>query len=72
MTSADLRAWQARMGYTHAKAAKALGVATCTYSDWVMGKSRTSGKPVKVDHRTMLACAALEAGIKLPEGLPCS
>ena len=51
------------MGYTQAQAAEALGVSLATYKDWLHGKSRTSGNPIKIDRRTALACAALVAGI---------
>jgi hypothetical protein len=51
------------MGYTQAQAAQALGVSLATYSDMVMGRSRNTGKPVAIDRRTMLACAALAAGL---------
>lgn len=63
MTSADLIAWQAQMGFTQAQAAQALGVSLAAYKDWVRGVSRNSGRPVLIDRRTGLACAALAAGI---------
>lgn len=63
MTSDDLRAWQAAMGYTYDTAAEALGVNRSTYADWVAGKSRTTGKPITIDRRTALACAAIAAGL---------
>lgn len=63
MTSADLRAWQSAMGYTQARAADALGVALGTYRDWITGQSRTTGKPITLDKRTALACAAIAAGL---------
>jgi len=59
MTSDDLREWQARMGYTQAQAADALGVGLSAYKDWITGVSRTTGKPVSIDKRTGLACAAM-------------
>ena len=43
MTPDDLRAWQARMGYTYDTAAEALGVSRATYAEWLAGKSRTYG-----------------------------
>ena len=61
MTADDLRAWQAAMGFTQAQAAAALGVGVSAYKDWCNGKSRTTGKPVAIDLRTALACAALAA-----------
>lgn len=56
MSAADLRAWQARMGYTYTSASAALGMARSCYALMLAGKSR-------IDRRTALACAAIEAGI---------
>ena len=64
MTHDDLRAWQARMGYTYDTAAAALGVSRATYAEWVRGKSRTTGKPVTPSLTVALACAALAAGLE--------
>ena len=63
MTPDDLRAWQAHMRYTYETAAQALGVSRGTYADWVAGRSRTSGKPIKISRMVALACAALAAGV---------
>ena len=63
MTPADLRAWQAQMGYTYDTAAAALGVSRSSYADWIAGRSRTTGKPIKISKVVALACAALAAGI---------
>ena len=63
MTSADLRAWQAHMGYTYDTAAQALGVSRSSYADWVAGRSRTTGKPIQISRLVALACAALAAGL---------
>ncbi len=63
MTPADLRAWQAHMGYTYDTAAAALGVSRGTYADWVAGRSRTTGKPIQISRLVSLACAALAAGV---------
>ena len=63
MTPADLRAWQAHMGYTYDTAAQALGVSRAAYADWIAGRSRTSGKPIKISRLVALACAALAAGV---------
>lgn len=63
LTIADMRAWQAHMGYTFDTAAAALGVSRATYAGWLSGVSRTTGKPTGIDRRTALACAALAAGI---------
>ena len=59
----DLRAWQAKMGYTYDTGSAALGVSRGTYADWLSGRSRTTGKPIKISRLVALACAALEAGI---------
>lgn len=56
MTPADLRAWQARMGYTYTSASAALGMARSAYALMLAGTTR-------IDRRTALACAAIEAGI---------
>lgn len=63
MTPRDLRACQAHMGYTYETAADALGVSRSTYADWVAGRSRTTGKPIKISSLVALACAALAAGL---------
>lgn len=70
MTPSELRAWQARMGYTQARAAVALGVSVATYKDWLRGQSRTSGQPITIDRRTELACAAIEAGLSASADRP--
>ena len=56
MTSDDLRAWQAHMGYTYDTASAALGMSRRAYADLV-----NSHTPI--DRRTALACAALAAGL---------
>lgn len=56
MTSEDLRAWQAQMGYSYADACKALGVGSSTYARMLAGGA-------KIDLRTALACAALASGL---------
>lgn len=63
MTPDDLRAWQARMGYTYDSAAKALGVSRGTYADWIAGRSRNTGKPIKISRIVGLACSALAGGV---------
>ena len=63
MTPADLRAWQAQMGYTYDTAAAALGVSRGTYADWLAGRSRTTGKPITISRLVALACSALAAGV---------
>ena len=56
MTGAALRQWQARMGYSYSDAFAALGVSSATLANLL--------KAEKLDLRTALACAAIEAGIK--------
>ena len=58
-----LPAWQAHMGLTYDTAAKALGVSRSTYADWLAGRSRTTGQPIKISKLVALACAALAAGL---------
>ena len=64
MTPSDLRAWQAHMGYTYDTAAQALGVSRSSYADWLAGRSRTTGKPIKISRTVALACAALAARLE--------
>lgn len=63
MTPADLSAWRAKMGYTQRDAAAALGVQLTAYQQWERGARFRDAKPVVIDRRTALACAALAAGI---------
>lgn len=63
MTSHDMVTWRAQMGYTQRQAADALGVTPATYQRMERGADWTTGRPVKIDRRTALACAALAAGI---------
>ena len=64
MTPDDLRAWQQAMNFTYDTAAAALGVSRAAYADWIAGRSRTSGRPVKVSRLVGLACAALAGGLE--------
>ena len=63
MTPADVRAWHNAMGYTYGTGAAALGVSRGTYADWLAGRSRTTGQPIKISKLVALACAALAAGL---------
>jgi plasmid maintenance system antidote protein VapI len=56
MTSDDLRAWQAHMGYIYDTAAAALGMSRRAYAEMINGRT-------PIDRRTALACAALSAGL---------
>lgn len=64
MTPEDLKAWRAQMGLNQRDAAAALGVAAKNYAQLELGKNYSTGKPVTIDRRTALACAALSAGLK--------
>jgi transcriptional regulator with XRE-family HTH domain len=64
MTPSDLRAWQTQLGYTYDTASAALGVSRSAYADWLAGTSRTTHKPITIDRRTALACAALALGVE--------
>lgn len=70
MTPADLRSWQAHMGYTYDTAAKALGINRSTYANLIAGVGRRTGEPKQIDRRTALACAALAKGISEWSSLP--
>ena len=63
MTTDDFRAWHNAMGYTYDTGAHALGVSRGTYADWLAGRSRTTGKPIRIKRTAALACAALAAGL---------
>lgn len=63
MTPADLGAWRAHMGYSQRAAAEALGVTLAAYQQLERGESWSTGKPVSIDRRTALACAAIAQGV---------
>ena len=63
MTPSDIKAWREAMRYTHRQAAEALGVQLVSYQRMERGADFASGKPVSIDLRTALACAALAAGL---------
>ena len=48
MTPGDLQGWQQAMGISGLEAARRLGVSSATYRDWIAGRSRTTGKPIKI------------------------
>jgi hypothetical protein len=60
MTPADLRAWQAHMGYTYDSASAALGMARSAYARMLAGQTADG----HIDHRTALACAAIAHGLR--------
>lgn len=49
-------AWQARMGLTDRAAAELLGMTAANYQRLKLGKT-------PANHRTLLACAAIERGV---------
>lgn len=53
---AELRAWQAHMGYTYDTAANALGMSRSGFAKLLAGDH-------PIDKRTALACAAIAAGL---------
>lgn len=69
MTPAELATWRAEMNLTQRAAAEALGITLATYQRLERGQEWDGSKPVFIDRRTALACAAIRAGIN-PEGSP--
>ena len=67
MTPAQLATWRTDLQMTQRAAAGALGVTLTTYQAMERGRSWMTGKPVSIDLRTALACAAVRAGVP-PEG----
>lgn len=67
MTSEQLRQWRTDMGLTQRGAALALGMVLKNYQQLEKGINWTTGKPISIDRRTALACAAIRAGLA-PEG----
>lgn len=67
-TTSEFRNWQIRMGYTQRKAASLLGISISTFRYYHTGKRRdTKGSvayKVKIPRSILLACAAIEAGLK--------
>lgn len=61
----DVLAWRERMGWTQEQAAEALGVSRPTYQRLERGQSWQTGEVIELDRRTVLACMALEAGIRI-------
>ena len=52
------------MSLSQRAAAQALGVTLATLQAWERGRSFQTDKPVEIDRRTALACAALAAGVE--------
>lgn len=55
--------WQARMGYTDRAACAALGMSLPAYQAIKRGADFSTGRHREPDRRTLLACAAIEAGV---------
>jgi DNA-binding XRE family transcriptional regulator len=67
MTPEDLKKWRQDMGYNQREAADALGLTLPAYQQKEKGVSWITKKPIVIDRRVALACAALKAGLA-PEG----
>lgn len=67
MTNDQLAAWRSDLGLSQRAAAEALGVTLPTYQQMERGAYFHGGRPMVIDRRTALACAALRAGLA-PEG----
>lgn len=63
MTPADFDAWLAHMGLSERAAAAKLGCSAATVGNLRRGINYNTGKPMAIDRRTALACAALAAGL---------
>ncbi|AUT47028.1 DNA-binding transcriptional regulator [Achromobacter sp. AONIH1] len=68
MSPTDMQAWRQHMGYSQRAAADALGVSLPTLQAMERGSAFATGRPVAIDRRTALACAAIAA--KLSEWEP--
>ncbi len=65
MTHEQLKLWRVEtMRYTQQQAADAMGVRLTAYQEWERGARFRDNRPVEIDRRTSLACAALAAGIE--------
>lgn len=69
MTPAQLATWRSDLRLTQRAAAEWLGITLATYQRLERGQEWDGRKPVFIDRRTALACAAIRAGIN-PEGAP--
>lgn len=67
MNYADIATWRASLKLSQRAAAAALGVTLATYQAMERGRAWGSEKPLLIDRRTALACAAIRAGLA-PEG----
>ena len=64
MTPKEFDQWLSYMGLSERRAADLLGCAPATVGSMRRGISHSTGKPVRIDKRTALACAALAAGLE--------
>lgn len=67
MTPDQLAGWRSDLNLTQRAAAEVLGVTLATYQRLERGCEWSGKKPVIIDRRTALACAAIRSGID-PEG----
>lgn len=67
MMPEHLKKWRSDMGLTQRAAAESLGITLATYQRLERGQEWDGSKPVFIDRRTALACAAIRAGLG-PEG----
>lgn len=63
MSPENFKAWRKHMSLSQRAAADELGVTLATLQSWERGKNWSTDKPVEIDRRTALACAALSAGL---------
>jgi transcriptional regulator with XRE-family HTH domain len=63
MTNLELKSWRERMGFTQRKAAEELGITQSAYAALEKGRAYDTGKVLRIDRRTELACAALAQGL---------
>lgn len=64
MSPTEFHVWRKHMRFSQRTAAQALGVTLATLQAWERGRSFQTDKPVQIDRRTALACAALAVGIE--------
>lgn len=70
MTPQQIKAWRTTLKLSQRAAAEQLGVALPTYQAMERGFAFGTSKPVIIDRRTALACAALAAGLGPWCGVP--
>jgi transcriptional regulator with XRE-family HTH domain len=60
MTGPEFRTWRARLGYTQAAAAEALGISVSQIADYESGTKRGTDRAAPIPRVIALACQALE------------